>query len=532
MPQEARWPYIAGPLVRPVPGPAGVPGPVREAQGTPGAGAGWGRDPGAGTWRDPGQTGPPNSGRRAGPARPPAAIGPASASGPPPRDAAGGRRDNPASNAGNREDARTGWPMVGYATAPSFQPGGFSGPGRHSDLDAGRGGDAAETRPAGPEPAPGSGEDASRSASASRSVGTGQAAATGWPGYPPGPTAPPGTPAGVPVGYPPGPAVTGLGSAAPQRPASPAAPEPAAAAPAPAGPGTSAAEVPGPEVPGPEVPGPEVPSPAVPGPQAPAPQASAPRRPPPVVIVSAQRSVAGPSQAAPARQQAAPGVERALSGSGDRTAGWRSHVSVVPGGRGPGRPDHVRRARERAVQPLDQPRLVVVLGCTVGAGQTVTTLILADLLAGLRGEPVAAVDLNPGPASLTELARVPAIAVSALLADRAPGAHAANGQDRGLAPARGSRARGRLDVICQDAAPDGAALPNLQHDRLVSVLASRYLLTLVDPGAPAVARLLAEAGQLVLIAPASPDAARAVSMRMSGSAGTATPRWPGVPSPC
>ena len=98
---------------------------------------------------------------------------------------------------------------------------------------------------------------------------------------------------------------------------------------------------------------------------------------------------------------------------------------MVPGGRGPGRPDHVKEARARAVLPLDRPRLVVVLGCTVGAGQTVTTLMLADLLAGLRGEPVAALDLNPGPASLTELARVPAITVSALLADRAPGAHAA-----------------------------------------------------------------------------------------------------------
>lgn len=173
---------------------------------------------------------------------------------------------------------------------------------------------------------------------------------------------------------------------------------------------------------------------------------------------------------------------------------------------------------------LDQPRLVVVLGCTVGAGQTVTTLMLADLLAGLRGEPVAALDLNPGPASLTELARVPAITVSALLADRAPGAHAAHGPHRSAsaarnAPARGARNRGRLDVICQDAAPDGTALPSLQHDRLIGVLASRYLLTLADPGAAAVAKLLTEAGQLVLVAPASPDAAQAVSMTCEWLAG-------------
>jgi MinD-like ATPase involved in chromosome partitioning or flagellar assembly len=205
-------------------------------------------------------------------------------------------------------------------------------------------------------------------------------------------------------------------------------------------------------------------------------------------------------------------VERALSGPGDhRNGDWRSHVTVVSGGRGPGRPDHVREARARAVLPLDRPQLVVVLGCTVGAGQTVTALMLADLLAGLRAEPVAALDLNPGPASLTELAGVPAITVSALLADRAPGVHAA---PRGPAgPAKGHRTRSGLDVICQDAgAYGGAAMPGLEFDRLADVLASRYPLTLADPGAPSVARLLAEAGQLVLVAPASPDAARAVSM--------------------
>ena len=161
--------------------------------------------------------------------------------------------------------------------------------------------------------------------------------------------------------------------------------------------------------------------------------------------------------------------------------------------------------------PLDRPRLVLVLGCTVGAGQTVTALMLADLLAGLRAEPVAALDLNPGPASLTELARIPAIAVSALLADRAPGAHAVHRGPAG--PARGNRTRGRLDVICQDAdAAGGGAMPGLQFERLVGVLASRYMLTLADPGASAVAKMLTDAGQLVLVAPASPDAARAVSM--------------------
>jgi len=330
------------------------------------------------------------------------------------------------------------------------------------------------------------------------------------------------------------------GGIAPSRPAQPPAPESTAAAEPPA-PEASAPERPTPEHrPPPEHPGQEPPGPEPSAPEASAPEASAPaapaqeasppaapaaqklpppgipRRPPPVVIVPAKRSLAGPPSAAPARPQPSP-VERALSDPGERRAtGWRGHVTVVPGGRGPGRPDHLKEARARAVLPLDRPRLVVVLGCTVGAGQTVTTLMLADLLAGLRGEPVAALDLNPGPASLTELAQVPAITVSALLADRAPGAHAANGGQRNPAPGRGAPTRGvrgRLDVICQDAVPDGGtALPNLQHERLLGVLASRYPLTFADPGASAVAKLLAEAGQLVLVAPASPDAAQAVSM--------------------
>jgi hypothetical protein len=92
-------------------------------------------------------------------------------------------------------------------------------------------------------------------------------------------------------------------------------------------------------------------------------------------------------------------------------------VTVVSGDRGPGQPDHVKEARSQAVLPLDRPQLVVVLGCTVGAGQTVTALMLADLLAGLRAEPVAALDLNPGPASLAELAGAPAITVGAVLGD-------------------------------------------------------------------------------------------------------------------
>jgi MinD-like ATPase involved in chromosome partitioning or flagellar assembly len=247
-----------------------------------------------------------------------------------------------------------------------------------------------------------------------------------------------------------------------------------------------------------------------------------PRTATPVRLVSAQRSVAGPP---PAPRRPASGGEQAQNGPGEqRPTAWRDHVTALVGGRSPGRPDPEREARVRAALPLDRSRLVVVLGCTVGAGQTVTTLMLADLLAGLRNEPVAALDLNPGPTSLTALADVPATTVSTILA-HPPGAHVAHAPHaghgghatpvmrRGLGGPRESRGRGRLDVICQDVATESTGVSaSLQHSRLLGLLAGQYRLTLADPGASAVAKVLAAADQLVLVAPASADAARAVSM--------------------
>ena len=198
-------------------------------------------------------------------------------------------------------------------------------------------------------------------------------------------------------------------------------------------------------------------------------------------------------------------VERALSGPGQHRAGsnWREHVRVVPGGHGPGRPDMERRDRARVLLPIHGPRLIVVLGCTVGAGQSVTTLMLADVLASLRGEPVAALDLNPGQTSLAGLARTsPAATARGLLGGSAP-----------IVP--GQRGRGHLDLIAHDSAPDGGpALADEEYARVLEVLTSRYPLTLTDPGASAVARVLSTAHQLVLVAPASADASRAVAMTM------------------
>jgi MinD-like ATPase involved in chromosome partitioning or flagellar assembly len=201
-------------------------------------------------------------------------------------------------------------------------------------------------------------------------------------------------------------------------------------------------------------------------------------------------------------------VERALGAPGQQRAGtsWREHVRVVPGGHGPGRPDMERRDRARVLLPIRGPRLIVVLGCTVGAGQTVTALMLADVLASLRTEPVAALDLNPGQTSLAELAdTTPAATTHGLLA----GQQALGSQNNG------PRNPGQLDLIAHDSVADGRPdLSDAEYARLIRILGSRYPLTLTDPGATAVARVLAAADQLVLVAPASADAAQAVTMTM------------------
>jgi MinD-like ATPase involved in chromosome partitioning or flagellar assembly len=197
-------------------------------------------------------------------------------------------------------------------------------------------------------------------------------------------------------------------------------------------------------------------------------------------------------------------VERALGGPGQYRNGisWREHVRVVPGGHGPGRPDMEQRDRARALLPIPEPRLAVVLGCTVGAGQTITTLMIAEVLASLRSDPVAALDLNPGHACLASLAgTAPAATARSLLAGPPPAGP----------PTRG---RGRPDLITHDTAAAGEGLSDPDYARLVQTLASRYPLTLADPGASAVARLLAAADQLVLVTPASSEAARAVAMTM------------------
>jgi MinD-like ATPase involved in chromosome partitioning or flagellar assembly len=183
-------------------------------------------------------------------------------------------------------------------------------------------------------------------------------------------------------------------------------------------------------------------------------------------------------------------VERALGDpSGRRVSGWHDHVVVVSGGHRPGRPDQVQRDRARARLPVRGGHRVVVLGCTVGAGQTVTTLLTGELLASLRGDEVAVLDLNPGEGSLAERAR----AVPSLAGSRPPAAS-------------------RAEVITREAAAAAGDPADLEDvTRVFELLSARYPVTLADPGAAAVPRVLRAAEQLVLVAPASQDAASALA---------------------
>jgi hypothetical protein len=132
-------------------------------------------------------------------------------------------------------------------------------------------------------------------------------------------------------------------------------------------------------------------------------------------------------------------------------------------------------------------------------------------LAAAREVPVAVLDLNPGNASLA--ARIaPATSVPALLADRGPdpesGADRGAGQLREQLRAGRGRARGRLDIIAGD---DARGLGPDDYRRLAGLLAERYPLTMIDPAPSGLTHVLSLADQLVLVTPASPDAANALA---------------------
>jgi MinD-like ATPase involved in chromosome partitioning or flagellar assembly len=199
-----------------------------------------------------------------------------------------------------------------------------------------------------------------------------------------------------------------------------------------------------------------------------------------------------------------PSIERALSGPGSRGDAftWRRQVKVVAGGQGPGKRDQETLDRDRARLPLAAPSRIAVLGCTRGAGQTVTALMAGHILAAVRGIPVAALELNPGPTSLATR-HAPATTPQALLAGREPGPP--DPPELLAGPGPGAR----LDVVA--GLPGHGVLEGADLGRLADLLTERYSLTMIDPSPSGLTRVLAAADQLILVAPASPDAATSLA---------------------
>jgi hypothetical protein len=235
---------------------------------------------------------------------------------------------------------------------------------------------------------------------------------------------------------------------------------------------------------------PDVEAPAQPLAQAPAPA------PPPAV-----------QQVTDPRQQAVPSIERALSGPArDLNGSWHGKVKIVTGNgngsaQGPGARDQEALDRNRARLPIGEPMRILVLGCTSGAGQSVTALMTASMLASLREQPVAAVDLHDG-----TLARycAPAAWLEELLAGKPPQQVRPVRPD-GLHPAP-PPSPARLDVVAShEPLKDGDEI------KLAVQLNRHYLLTVLDPGASGLTRLLKVTDQLVVVVPANVDAAGALA---------------------
>ncbi|WP_327588817.1 TcpE family conjugal transfer membrane protein [Nonomuraea sp. NBC_00507] len=206
-------------------------------------------------------------------------------------------------------------------------------------------------------------------------------------------------------------------------------------------------------------------------------------------------------------------VRRVESVIGRDSGGWRRIAQVVVGGNNV-RTDgsEIDEARARAV--FSGSRRIVVLGCTGGAGQSTTALMLGHTFATYRDDRVVAVDANTGGTTLTSRIQpeTPETLTSLL-----------SGLDRvsGYLTMRGytTRTASGLEVISADT--DAGAEQRLADRSFFSdhrlgesmrLLERHYKLAVIDPAAALAARLLPYADQLVLVVPASEEAPEAVGM--------------------
>ncbi|MWA00572.1 hypothetical protein F8568_009315 [Actinomadura sp. LD22] len=184
------------------------------------------------------------------------------------------------------------------------------------------------------------------------------------------------------------------------------------------------------------------------------------------------------------------------------TGGLRRLIQAVGGGHGEVDAEY----QQRLQQPFHGTRHVVVLGCTGGAGQTVTALMLGHTFAQHNGEPVVAIDVNPGPGALARRTRSETNETLTSLITRADQVGSLTAMRRYT-----SQAKSGLDVIAAGKNPL-QALDDRDYALAIRTIDKFYSVTLLDTAAAIVARVLPYADQIVLVAPASADAPRAVAM--------------------
>ncbi|PRY01933.1 TcpE family conjugal transfer membrane protein [Allonocardiopsis opalescens] len=236
-------------------------------------------------------------------------------------------------------------------------------------------------------------------------------------------------------------------------------------------------------------------------PAAPPPAARRERRPEPPAPSTPPRGNGRP----PARPTADPAPAAGPSTPDSGTRGWRRLTRMVAGGAGRAESPSEELRRLRA--PVEGNRRIVVLGCTGGAGQSVTTLMLGHMLAQYRDERVVAIDANPGPGSMSRRTRTetPETLTSLLAnADRIGGYLAMRSYT--------SQSNTRLEVVGALEDPYVQTLDDRDYEQLMGLLDRFYSMVLLDPAATGVSRVLPFADHVVLVAPASADAPRAVSM--------------------
>ncbi|MCO5972107.1 TcpE family conjugal transfer membrane protein [Actinoallomurus soli] len=205
--------------------------------------------------------------------------------------------------------------------------------------------------------------------------------------------------------------------------------------------------------------------------------------------------------ASPVRPGPMPQVTHEDEGRGDDGRG-RRRIFTGGGGGGNGDGDYEQRVRTA----FAGARRVVVLGCTGGAGQTVTALMLGHTFAQHRGDRIVAVDVNPGPGAMARRTRTETRETLTSLI-----AHAEQVSGYQMMRRYTSISKSGLEVVAAGKNPV-QALDDRDYALAMRTLDRFYSITLLDAAAAVVARVLPYADQIVLVAPASSDAPRAVAM--------------------